>query len=97
MSTNPQKIPYHMKRPSLADAQGVLEQIYGATAGDRWNRLLGQAGLTGHETDPAAVRRLAEAMMASDEVMALSGRSLMIQVNTYEYLLTASEIIAGAG
>ena len=46
---------------------------------------------------PLVVRRVAEAMMAADPVMALSGRSLMIRVNTYEYLLAASEIIAEAG
>ena len=89
--------PYHMTRPNLAEAKAAIEQLYGSRAAERWSKLLAEAGLRGNETDPSAVRRMAETMMASDGAMALSGRSLMIHVNTYEYLLTASEIIADAG
>lgn len=89
--------PYHMRRPDLPEARAAIEQLYGYAAADRWQKVLAQAGLTGQETDPGAVRRVAEAMMAADPVMALSGRSLMIRINTYEYLLTASEIVSEAG
>lgn len=89
--------PYHMRRPDLAEARAALVQLYGPGAEDRWQRLLTRAGLSGRETDPDAIRRVAEAMQATDPVMALSGRSLLIRVNTYEYLLAASEIISEAG
>jgi len=89
--------PYHMRRPDLAEARAAIEKLYGPGADERWQKLLVKAGLSGRETDPDAVRRIAEAMQATDPVTALSGRSLLIRVNTYEYLLAASEIIADAG
>ena len=90
--------PYHMRCPDLTEARSAIAQLYGeVTAARRWSKLLADADLSGKEQDPASVRRLAETMMAADPVMALSGRSLMIRVNAYEYLRTASEIVAEAG
>jgi hypothetical protein len=87
--------PYHLRQPDLASARAAVFEVYGPGASARWDELLGAAGLSGRETSIDAVRRLAEVMMASDPVTALSGRSLLIRVNTYEYLLAASDIIAG--
>ncbi|GAA2532089.1 hypothetical protein [Winogradskya humida] len=88
--------PYHMRRPDLAEAKAALEKLYGHTAAEIWQRLLTQSGLTGKETDPDAVRRLADTMVASDPVLALSGRALMIRVKSYEYLQAAASAVADA-
>ncbi len=88
--------PYHMTRPDLAEAEAAIGRLYGHEAGAVWQKLLASAGLTGRETDPAAVERLAETMLAADPVLSLSGRGLMIRIKSYEYLLAAAEMIADA-
>lgn len=88
--------PYHMPRPDLAEAKAAMHRLYGYRADDMWQTLLGKAGLSGHESDPAAVERMAETMMATDPVMALCGRSLVIRYKTYEYLLAAAAVIEEA-
>lgn len=85
--------PYHMTRPDLAEAKAAVHRLYGYRADDMWQTLLGQAGLTGAESGPAAVERLAETMIATDPVLALCGRSLVIRYRTYEYLRAAAATI----
>jgi hypothetical protein len=88
--------PYHMSRPDLAEAKDAVRRLYGYRADDMWQTLLGKAGLSGHESDPAAVERMAETMIAADPVLALCGRSLVIRYKTYEYLLAAAAVIEEA-
>ncbi|MFI5933964.1 hypothetical protein [Actinoplanes sp. NPDC051494] len=88
--------PYHMRRPDLAEARQALDQLYGHGTGELWQKLLTQAGLTGHETDPSAVQRLADVMLAGDPVLALSGRALVIRIKSYDYLAAAAAVVADA-
>lgn len=88
--------PYHMSRPDLPEAEAAIRQLYGHEADAVWQKLLTSAGLTGRETDPAAVERLAATMLAADPVLALSGRGLTIRIKSYEYLLAAAQMIAEA-
>ncbi|WP_067501081.1 hypothetical protein [Actinoplanes sp. TFC3] len=87
---------YHMSRPDLAEAKAAVEKLYGHRARDVWPGLLNRAGLSGHETDPAAIERLTEAMLGADPVLALCGRSLVIRLKSYEYLRAAATVIAEA-
>ena len=88
--------PYHMPRPGLTEAKAAVHRLYGHRSDDMWRALLAKAGLTGQESDPAAVERMAETMMATDPVLELCGRSLIIRYRTYEYLLAAAAAIEEA-
>jgi hypothetical protein len=88
--------PYQMRRPDMAEAKAAVGRLYGHTSDDVWRSLLTRTGLTGRETDPAAIQRLAQAMLADDSVLSLCGRSLLIRINGYEFLLAAAAVIAEA-
>ena len=88
--------PYHMQRPDLAEAEAAVYRLYGHESAGRWQSLLAAARLTGHETEPDAVERVVEVMLAADPVTALCGRGLAIRIRTYEYLLSAASIIQEA-
>ncbi|MBN2448159.1 MAG: hypothetical protein JXO22_15630 [Phycisphaerae bacterium] len=88
--------PYHMRRPDLPEAKAAVERLYGQTSRTVWQGLLAKAVLTGHETAPEAVERLARTMMADDSALALCGRSLLIRLKTHEYLLAAAAAVTKA-
>ncbi|GGJ79949.1 hypothetical protein GCM10010123_07260 [Pilimelia anulata] len=88
--------PYGFPRPDLAEAHAALTRLYGGAAAGLWADLLRDAGLTGHETDPASFDRLVATMLAADPVTGLCGRALAIRAATYAHLAAASGILRAA-
>jgi hypothetical protein len=88
--------PYGVRRPDLAEAREALRRLYGADAGTIWADLMSRTGLTGNETDPAALTRLIEAMTAADPILSLCARSLHIRQATHTHLSAAHQLITDA-
>ncbi len=85
---------YGLGMPTMADARACVDRVYRDSADEMWVRLRGEARLTGHEDDGAALRRLIEAAEAAgDPVLTLVGRAQAIRLESFERLSAVHEII----
>jgi hypothetical protein len=87
---------YDLQPPDLNEAHEAINRLYGANATQMWNTLLSNAGLTGAETDSAALDRLLAAMFATDPVTALCARSIQLRAETHGRLSTVHALIRAA-
>ncbi|GAA3293337.1 hypothetical protein Dvina_20210 [Dactylosporangium vinaceum] len=85
---------YGLAEPTLADARAALAAVFGSEDGNaKWQHLLHGAGLTGAETDSAALSRLIAAMRGADPVTALCGQSLAIRLDSYTRLSATHDLL----
>jgi hypothetical protein len=77
-------------RPTVADARDAVHRSYGDAGPSVWARLLRTTQLTGAETGDDALRRLLQAMTASDPIGRLCAHSLGIRLTWHTRLAAAA-------
>ncbi|WP_432524995.1 hypothetical protein [Kineococcus sp. SYSU DK006] len=86
---------YPVSAVTLEHARTALARVHPATAQRVWADLLTAAGLSGRESDRAALERLLEAMSASeDAVTVVCARALRIRLTTFDRLVAARAVRA---
>ncbi|RLK62029.1 hypothetical protein [Actinokineospora cianjurensis] len=88
--------PYGFHSPTLTDAENAIHRLYPSTGGQVWSSLLVKAGLTGRETDVAALSGLIDAMEKTDPVLSLCAQAFRIRSTTHTALTAAETLVRGA-
>ena len=88
---------YGLCRPTVADVLVAVGRMHKKDAAAVWAQLLTTAGMSGDETDEAALDRLLDAMSERDPLSRVAARGVRVRMSSYDSLAAVHRQLAAAG